>query len=395
MRSNLYFDYCSSSPIHDDVLVQLLKVSKDIYSNPSSVHSMGKEADDLISASRTLIANTLSVGSHEVFFTSGATESNNLAIMGTINSFMCRYNSKPHIIISAIEHSSIYNCCKHLEDTGIELSILSVDANGRVNIDELRKCIKKNTMLISIMHVNNETGVIQPIIEIGKLAQQNNILFHVDGVQGFGKVDINLDNIDLYTISGHKIGAPKGVGMLIIKENVDISPLMYGGGQESGIRPGTVNVPQVVCIAEAIRLASLEQDDNREKLINIHKVVRDSLGMIPELVINSPNLPLVSPHILNFSYPGVPSAIFISILEKKGIVVSSQSACSSKSSKLSRVLMEITHNEEISSSSIRLSFHDSNTTSEIKQLVEAISKSVHQIKEKGMFSSLLEEEQYV
>lgn len=386
----LYFDYCASAPLHPEVYEELLDTTRRLYANPSSVHEMGFEASRWVEAAREQISSLLQVKFNEVIFTSGATESNNLAILGIVRAWMKKTGQIPHIITSQIEHSSVYNCCKQLVEEGIEVTFLPVDQHGMVNVDSIEESLQENTVLVSIMHVNNETGVIQPISNIGELLKNKpQIYFHVDGVQGFGKQAVSLENIDLYTLSGHKIGGPKGIGLLIMKEHIQLIPLLFGGEQEYGIRPGTTNVPAVLSIAKAIELSLKNRDETMKTLTAIHDLIYSRLEAIPRVVINSVKPPLSSPHIINFSYhkKGITSAILIGILAKQGIIVSSQSACSSKA-KASRVLMAMTHDEVISSSSIRLSIHEAVSLDNVKYLLDSIEEMVSHLNTKNKFELL-------
>lgn len=388
--NKLYFDYCASTPLHPKVAELLFCTSEQLYANPSSVHEMGFEANQRVEESREQLSALLHVEPSEVIFTSGATESNNLAIIGAIRAWMKKTCQTPHVITTQIEHSSVFNCCKQLVEEGVEVTFLPVDHNGIVSRASVEEAIQVNTMLVSVMHVNNETGSIQPIHEIGKLLRAKpHIYFHVDGVQGFGKLALELDDIDLYTLSGHKIGGPKGVGLLIVKEHVELAPLLFGGEQENGLRPGTTNVPGVLTLVEAIEISLREREEKIQGLTVLHDLVYSKLEEIPEIIMNSPRPPLSTPHIINFSYKGtgVTSALLISILAKRGIIVSSQSACSS-TAKTSRVLMAMTNDEFLSSSSIRLSFHESVTLDDVRYLVHSISYMIHQVKSQNKFALL-------
>ncbi|RCX19130.1 cysteine desulfurase [Fontibacillus phaseoli] len=388
--NSLYLDYCASTPLHPRAFQTLMDSSKLYYANPSSMHEMGFEASLRVEESREQIARLLQVKATEVIFTSGATESNNLAIIGVVRAWMKRTGRNPHIILSEIEHSSVYQCGKQLAKEGVEVSFLPVNRQGIVSPVSVKESLQANTILVSVMHVNNETGAVQPIAEIGELVKpMPHVLFHVDGVQGFGKLPVELDYIDLYTVSGHKIGGPKGIGLLIAKEHIEMDPLLYGGEQELGIRPGTTNVPAVLSLAEAIAAAFEEQQKKFKHLMALHDLVYSRLAGISELVMNSPQPPLSSPHILNFSYQGrgITSAMMIRMLAKQGIIVSSQSACSSKA-KQSRVLMAMTQDEMISSSSIRLSFNETVTLEEAGYLVASVEQMVCQLKSKNKFDLL-------
>ncbi|MNO12387.1 Cysteine desulfurase [compost metagenome] len=389
--NSLYLDYCASAPMHPKVYEVLMQTSKELFANPSSAHLLGFEVHEIIENSRDYIAKTLGVSSKEIVFTSGATESNNLAIMGVSRAATKMKGGKVHIITSTIEHSSVFNCFKHLEEEGFEVTYIPVDKNGRVSVDIIKKSLRENTALVSIMQVNNETGTIQPIDEIAlMLREKKNIYFHVDGVQGFTKTSINLKNIDLYTISGHKIGAPKGIGILLLKEHIQLTPMIFGGGQEDGVRSGTPNVSGIVSITEAIKIGMLEKNEKMRYLKTLYDSLVHRLTDIPEIVINSPGGSLSSPHILNISFnkPGLNSAILINLLSKKGIIASSQSACSSKNSKQSRVLMEMTKDIVISSNSVRFSFSEEVGEAEVDYLVNTLEEIISQVKENGRFAVL-------
>lgn len=390
MNLPLYFDYCASTPLHPLVYEEFIQTSIQLFANPASVHDMGFEAKQRVEEAREQISALLQVKANEVIITSGATESNNLSILGVVRARMKKLGQTPHVITSSIEHSSVYNCCKQLADEGVEVTFLPVDRNGVVSVSAIEESIQANTVLVSVMHVNNETGAIQPIHEIAHMLKaKRDIYFHVDGVQGFGKQSLPLQEIDLYTLSGHKIGGPKGIGLLIRKEFVEISPLLYGGEQEFGIRPGTTNVPAVLSMAKAIELTLKNREETMRVLTILHDLVYSKLVTIPEIIINSAKPPLSSPHIINFSYTGkgITSAILIGILAKQGIIVSSQSACSSKA-KASRILMAMTNDEVISSSSIRLSLHESVSLQNAEYLINSIEKMVNHVKTKNKFELL-------
>lgn len=390
MMNPLYLDYCASTPLHPRVFQTMLDSARHCYANPSSVHDMGFKARLRVEESREKIARLLQVQPAEIIFTSGATESNNLAILGVVRAWMKKTGRTPHLIMSEIEHSSVYQCGKQLVEQGAEVSFLPVNRNGTVDPTSVKDSLQANTVLVSVMHVNNETGAVQPIGEIAEvLRSMPDVLFHVDGVQGFGKIPVELEPIDLYTLSGHKIGGPKGIGLLVAKEHIELEPLMYGGEQEQGVRPGTTNVPAVLGLTEAIVTALEERGEKAAYLTSLHKSAYSGLAAIPELVINSLEPPDSSPHIINFSYPakGVTSAMMISMLGKRGIMVSSQSACSSKA-KRSRVLMAMTQDEAISSSSIRLSFHEDVKLADVEYLVASIEQTVGELKVKNKFDLL-------
>lgn len=388
----VYFDYCASTPIEPKVLDIFFNTSEKYFANASSTHPMGLNLDQKVNEARESISSMLNINASEIIFTSGATESNNMAIFGLIRALKKRTNNKVlHIITSEIEHPSVENCCKQLIEEGVEVTYLPVDGTGSVSSSLLKENIKENTVLVSIMHVNNEIGAIQPIEGIGRILEAYpHIYFHVDGVQGFGKIPLSLDNVDLYTISGHKIGGPKGVGILVRKNDVPLLPIIFGGSQEFGVRPGTTNVAGVLAITEAIKLALTNQEKRFSILSDIYNTVYYAIDNIPQLHINSPAAGLGSPHILNFSCENTTSALFLAVLAKQGIIASSQSACSSLGNKESRVLMSITHNKAISSSSVRLSFSESTTSFEVDYLIKGLQKTVKLIEGKKIFMFLSE-----
>lgn len=376
----LYFDYCASAPIHSTVNKIMYDISNKIYANPSSMHRLGDEANKVVEESRKIIANFLQVNTNEIIFTSGATESNNIAISGVIRALKLRFDKPIHVITSQIEHSSVFNCLNELEKEGVSVTYIPVDASGIVSVKAIEESIQENTALISIMHVNNETGSIQPVEQIGKILKGNNkILFHVDGVQGFGKVPIKLNDIDLFTISGHKIGGPKGVGILVVKEDVEIFPIIFGGEQEYGIRSGTLNVPGIAGIAEAIKINFLENEKKLNNIVKVRNFLYSELINIPDIILNTPQIPLAAPHIINFSYPRTTSAIFLKLLSDQGMVASSQSACSANKNKPSRVLTAMNKIDLIASSSIRISFNENVGIVEAKLLIGGIKKTVEEI----------------
>lgn len=380
-KASLYFDHCASTYPHPDVTRTVMEVMEQVYANPSSIHDAGGQAEQLVWQARKVIGRSLRVEPEEIIFTAGATESNNLAILGTAKTH--HYDGKPtHMIVSEIEHASVYNCYKQLEQEGVEVSYLPVDRSGCVRPEDVEVAIRPHTVLVSIMHVNNETGSIQPLSEIGQVLQHYpKISFHVDGVQGLGKIPIELNNwgADLYSLSGHKVHGPRGVGILVKRKHVFLKPLMYGGLQEGGIRPGTENVPAIVGIAKAIRLAVEEQPVRYKKLIKLHQSTKKWLKGLKSLIINSPQGALGAPHIINISFPGMRAEIVVHALEQQGIIVSAQSACSSKLHKPNRVLLAMTHDPLRAASGIRISLDANSTEENIEQLGHSFQIMIKQL----------------
>ncbi|WP_019422475.1 cysteine desulfurase family protein [Paenibacillus sp. OSY-SE] len=378
----LYCDHSASTPPHPDVIRTITEVMEQVYANPSSIHQAGGQAEQLIRRAREVVARALNVHASEVIFTSGATESNNLAVFGTARAHAI--DGKPrHMIVSEVEHASVYECYKQLGREGMDITYIPVDKNGCVQPEQIEAAIRPHTIMVSVMHVNNETGSLQPLAEIGNvLSRYPKVSFHVDGVQGLGKVpvDIRQWGIDLYSLSGHKIGGPKGSGILIRRREVPLKPLLYGGKQEHGFRPGTENVPGIVGLAKAIRLAAEGQPNNYEKLVSLRERALKQLRTLKPLVINSPDIPLAAPHIINISFPGMKSEVVVHALEERGIIVSTQSACSSKMHKPSRVLLAMTQDTSRASSGIRISLDASCSERDIARLTEAFTEVTEQLR---------------
>lgn len=369
----LYFDHCASTPPFDEVIQTVAEIMKLEYSNPASIHQAGVAAEKLVTRAREVIAAQLGVQAPEIVFTSGATESNNLAIQGAC---LARMGRGKHIITTSIEHSAVYECCRYLERQGFQVTYLPVDSAGRIRITDLEAAITEQTVLVSIMHVNNEVGSIQPIAEAGQLlAKYPNIVFHVDGVQGLGKVPVQLREwgIDLYSLSAHKFRGPKGVGLLFCRDGVQLQPLFAGGSQERGMRPGTLNVPNIVGMAKALRMTLDRQEAATAQLRKLRALLIAELDTMPCLVLNtSLSLEEAAPHIVHFSYPGMKPEVIIHKLEQHQIMASTQSACSSKDLKPSRVLTAMGFNEARAAGGIRISMSAEQTEQDMEQLAAAL-----------------------
>ncbi|WP_308858142.1 cysteine desulfurase family protein [Paenibacillus sp. R14(2021)] len=380
-----YFDHCASTPPHEDVIRTMAEIMAKHYANPSSLHRSGQEARNLLERARAVAASQFpGTEADEWVFTSGGTESNNIAVAGTARSLVKRGK---HIITSAVEHPSVYDACKQLEREGWRVTYLPVNANGIVSPDELEEALTKETVLVSLMQVNNEVGAIQPISDIGKrIKARGNILFHVDGVQSVGKLPIDLveSKIDLFSVSAHKVNGPRGAGLLYIRSGVQLEPIYRGGGQEHDLRPGTENVPAIVAAAKAVRMAVESQPARTSRMYALRKRLLDCVAGIPELVLNGSDdtgeWGLAAPNIVNFSYPGMKPEVIIHMLEKHGILASTKSACSSKSDEPSRVLLAMGASHERASSGIRISFGDEHGEAELEWLSMMLRKVVEQLK---------------
>lgn len=371
----IYLDNSATTKPLPEVMDSFVKVSKEYFGNPSSLHGIGGQAEKLLSQARSQVTQLLSVKQKEIYFTSGGTEGNNLAIKGIAFAYKDRGK---HLITTTIEHASVRESFKQLESMGFEVTEIPVDSNGRVHVVDIEKAIRPDTILVSVMHVNNEVGTIQPIDEIGQLLKRYpKVLFHVDHVQGIGKVplDLNESHVDLCTISAHKFHGLKGNGLLFVRDGVMIHPLFTGGSQEGKVRSGTENVAGVVCMSKALRLILDKLQTELEQLRKVSNELRKGLEKIDGIVINTPEK-FAAPHILNFSVPHVKSEVFVHALEEKDIFVSTTSACSSKQKTISNTLVAMGIPEERAGSAIRVSLSYYNTLDEVKKVLSAVEQTV-------------------
>ncbi|MFC4103945.1 cysteine desulfurase family protein [Paenibacillus xanthanilyticus] len=378
-----YFDHCASTPPKKEVVRTMAEVMERHYANPSSLHRAGLESAKLLARARAVIADAFGTGANNWTFTSGGTESNNMAILGAARQNKGRGR---HLVTTRIEHASVYETFAALEAEGFRVTYLPVKEDGRIDPEQVEAALADDTILVSVMHVNNETGAVQPIAAIGKLLRgRSHTLFHVDGVQSAGKLPIRLVEwgIDLFTASAHKIGGPRGSGLLYAREGVALAPVLAGGGQEAGMRPGTENVPAIVATAKAFRMALEEQPERSRKMRDLRQRLVGMLRDIPQLRLNGRESVLdesgeiaMAPHIVHFSYPGMKPEVVIHMLEERGFLVSTQSACSSKSSKPSRVLEAMGMPPAIASSGIRVSFGDEHDEQAVASLSRALRDTV-------------------
>lgn len=377
----LYFDHSASTPPYEQVIRTVAELMSLHYANPGALHRAGGEAHRLVEKARAAVAERLGAKPQEVVFTSGGTESNNLAIKGTVWNAGRRGK---HVITTAVEHASVYQCVRQLEEMGVAVTILPVDRNGRVSPEQVRAAVRDDTVLVSVMHVNNETGAIQPIREIGEaLADCPHVRFHVDGVQAIGKVPVAWKEwrVDLYTGSAHKFRGPKGVGFLLVREGVRLAPLNAGGGQEHGLRSGTPNLPGIVATAQALRLAMEGAEARQARWSALRRRILEGIREIPELVYNGAERDdWQAPHIINLSYPGMRPEVLVHMLERHGILVSTQSACSSRSLKPSRVLKAMGFDDARASGSIRISLGEEHDEAAVELLLERLKRAVEELK---------------
>ena len=374
----IYLDNSATTEPDPSVLHSYQQVSERYFANPSSIHSMGAEVERLQKTARAQAAKFMQIKEEEVIFTSGGTEGNNLAIKGI--AFQYRQRGK-HIITTEIEHPSVYEACKSLEELGFTVTYLPVNEQGTIQPEHLKAAITEETILVSLMHVNNETGAIQPITEVGHIVKNYpKIIYHVDAVQSLGKVPLSLydSNIDLCTFSGHKIHGLKGTGMLFVKKGTKLSPLFHGGNQETGIRSGTENVAGNVAFVRALRLLKEREKETVQTLKNFQQIILQAIDQIDGVHVNSS--PFGAPHIINFSVPGLKSETVIHALYEAGFVISTQSACSSKQNDISRILQAYGLSDEIAKSGLRISLSYLTTKKEIEQFITVLPQILTELK---------------
>ena len=368
----IYLDYAATNPLDREILSKMMMVSTH-YGNPSSIHKIGKNAKTRLERARELIADNIITDPNEIVFTSGATESNN-----TVLESVSRAHKNAHIITTKLEHKSILETLE--QDKNIEVSFIDTDSEGLINIDDLKSKIKDNTKLVTIHYVNNETGTIQSVKEIGELLKDTDVLFHVDAAQALGHVPLVMSELDVdyMSISGHKIGAPKGIGLLYIKNGSKLNPLMYGGEQERGRRAGTENLIYAHAISVGVRKAVRDFDERsttEQRLKELFLSELDSLG-VPYELNASKN---VSPHIVNIYLPFVTTDIMLTRLDLKDVYVSGGSACNAGTVQPSHVITEM-YDEKRANQSIRVSLNYMTTEDEIKRAAQVFSEIYESLK---------------
>ena len=370
-----YFDNSATTKVLDcvkDAVVDAMCVN---YGNAAAKHRKGVEAENLIREAKKAIADTLKVQEKEILFTSGGTESNNTALIGTA---LANRRAGKHLITTGVEHPSIYNTMSFLEEMGFEVTYLPVDHLGHISLEDLEKAIREDTILVSVMYVNNEVGAVEPIEAISQCIKKKNpkTLFHVDAIQAYGKYKIRpkKQGIDLLSVSGHKIHAPKGVGFLYIRDGVKIRPILFGGGQQKGMRSGTENVPGCVGLGVAAREAYKDFDARIEKLYTLREHLIAGLKPLGGVTINGSEDRTNAPQIVSASFEGVRSEVLLHALEDRGIYVSSGSACSSNHQGASGTLKGIGVKQELLDSTLRFSFGMFNKKEEIDYAIEVLKE---------------------
>lgn len=378
----IYFDNAATTKPSVSVLEAMQKVLTEDYGNPSSMHRMGFCAEQHIKEAAGVIAKSLHAAEKEIVFTSGGTESNNMALIGTA---LANQRSGKHIITTQMEHAAVYNPLLFLEEMGFEITFLPVDSMGHVSPAALQEAVREDTILVSIMYVNNEIGAVNDIAALSRAAKEKNprLLFHVDAIQAYGKYKISpaKEGIDLLSVSGHKIHGPKGTGFLYIRDKVKIKPVIYGGGQQGGLRSGTENVPGIVGLGVAAKEAYQQHGEKRKKLFSLKKRLMDGLSVMEGVFINAVSGEnLQAPHILSASFPGIRSEVLLHALEDKGIYVSAGSACSSNHPGISGTLKAAGLSEESLTSTLRFSFSVYNTEEEADETICAVQELLPMLK---------------
>lgn len=371
---NVYFDNSATTKPYDEVIEAVSKGMKEYFGNPSSLHKIGMNCEKRLNEAREYFASTIKCNKEEIYFTSGGSEGNNLILKGLL---------KPghHFITTAFEHHSIISTCKQLEEKGVKVTYLDVDSEGRISLEDLEEAITKDTVLVSIMQVNNEIGVIQDIEDIGKLIKERSsrAKFHVDAVQGYGKlpIDVNKSNVDFLTVASHKIHGPKGVGFIYIKKGIILNSLISGGSQEKGIRAGTENLPGIIGFEKAAQMTFEEMESRYDKVLELKKYFVERLNEIKDIRVNG-EIDGFSPYILNVSFLGVRAEVLLHLLEEQNIYVATGSACTSKSSAAhgSYVIKSLGLSNKEVESAIRFSFSYENTKEEVDYTIDVLKKSL-------------------
>ncbi|MGL4572155.1 MAG: cysteine desulfurase family protein [Clostridium sp.] len=371
----IYLDNSATTKPYEEVISVMAEGMREYYGNPSSLHKIGIDAEKKLNESREVISKTINSSKDEIYFTSGGSEGNNLVIKGI---------TKPnhHIITTKFEHHSVLKVYEELEKSGARVTYLNIDSNGMISLEELSEAICKDTVLVSIMYVNNEMGSIQDLVKIGNLIKEKSsrAKFHVDGVQGYGKllIDVKKMKIDALTVTGHKFHGPKGTGFLYLKKGINLESIIHGGAQESGLRAGTQNVPGIMALAKACEISNRDKSENYVKVLELKRYMIERLKEFDNIRINSLDDEFHSPYILNVSFVGIRGEVILHLLEAEGIYVSTGSACTSKSNIASGSYvikaMGLCDNEALGA--IRFSFSEDNSKEEIDKVIEVLKKSL-------------------
>ena len=380
MKRNVYLDYSATTPVKKEVFEAMVPYYTENFGNPSSIYRYGREAKSVVDKSRETIAGTINASANEIYFCAGGSEADNWALKGIAEA---NANKGKHIITSKIEHHAVLHSCEYLETRGFEVTYLDVDEYGMVDLNDLKNAIRKDTILISIMYVNNEVGTVQPIAEIGKIAKENGIYFHTDAVQSYGhiKIDVEKLGVDLMTLSSHKIYGPKGVGALYIRKGTKINQFIHGGAQERSMRAGTENLAAIVGFGKAASIADEILDEHRTRLIALRdKMINEISSRIGHVKLNG-HPTLRHPGNVNFCFEFIEGESLLLLLDNQGIAASSGSACTSGSLDPSHVLMALGLPHEIAHGSLRLTIGDFTTEEDVDYTVEKLVGIVEKLRE--------------
>ena len=379
----VYLDNAASTRVSKPVIELMNKAMDEDYANPSAKHLKGMEAEKYLKEAAIKIAKTMKVSEKEIVFTSGGTESNNMALIGAA---MARQRYGKHIISTAIEHSAVHQVLVHLADLGFEYSILKVDEKGQISLEELKSLLRADTILVSVMYVNNEIGAVQDIKAIADIVHGYNkdIYMHTDAIQAYGKFKIfpKKEGIDLLSVSAHKLHGPKGSGFLYIDERVNIKPIIYGGGQQRGLRSGTLNIPGIAGLGEAAKEAYEDFDKEVEYICGLRDYLIDEITKLNDegIKLNSEKGVKFAPHVLSISISGVRAEVLLHAMEERGIYIASGSACSSNHPGLSGTLKGIGLKEEFLSSTVRVSFSKYNNKEELDFFLANLKELIPQLR---------------
>ena len=380
MKTNIYFDNAATTPVRKEVYNEILPYFMQYYGNASSVYNIARESKKALEKARQQVAKALNADAEEIYFTAGGSESDNFALKGVAEAMQ---KKGKHIITTQIEHHAILHTCEYLQQRGFEITYLPVDEYGKIRLEDLKKAIREDTILISVMFANNEIGTIQPIKQIGEIAKEKGIYFHTDAVQAVGhiKIDVKEMNIDLLSLSGHKICAPKGIGAIYIKKGVAINPLIHGGAQEKRRRAGTENIAGIVGLGKAIELANEEIEQNATKVSALRdKLINGILEKIPYSKLNGHPTDRL-PGNCNISFEFIEGESMLLLLDSKGIAASSGSACTSGSLDPSHVLLAIGLPHEKAHGSLRMTLEHYNTEKEVDVVLEELPAIVSKLRD--------------
>lgn len=377
----VYLDNSATTACFEEAAQLMHRILCEDYGNPSSLHHKGVEAEAYLRYANETFAKILKVNEKEIFFTSGGTESDNIALVGAA---MANHRTGRHLITTRIEHPAVLQPMSYLEGQGFEVTYLSVDRQGKISLEELEQAIRPDTILVSIMHTNNEIGSMQPVAEAGELIKKKNpkTLFHVDAVQGFGKARIypGKMHIDMLSASGHKIHGPKGVGLLYMREGAKVSPIMYGGGQQRGLRSGTENLPGIAGFAKAAELVYQDLEQDVDRMYALRKKLTDGVKNVDDVIFNGCPGREGAPHVVSVSFRGVRSEVLLHALEERGIYVSAGSACSAHKPQPSATLRAIGVEKDLLGSTIRFSLSGFTTDEEIAYTCQNLEEIVPKLR---------------